>query len=56
MTPYTPPQPTPELEQGSQAMAIRLYRVVAEVTFPAANGKPRTFVLATLRLGIKDSL
>jgi hypothetical protein len=36
-------------------MAIRLWRVVAEVTFPAANGKPRSLALATLRVGARES-
>ena len=56
VTPYTAPQVGPDVEQASQVMAMRMFRVVAEVTFPAANGKPRTFVLSTIRLGTKESL
>jgi general secretion pathway protein I len=56
VTPYAAPQVAPEVEQGSQVMAMRMFRVVAEVTFPAASGKPRTFVLATLRLGPRETL
>ena len=47
---HAAPQVSPDVEQGSQVMAMRMFRVVAEVTFPAANGKPRTFALATLPL------
>jgi general secretion pathway protein I len=56
VTPYTAPGVSPEIEQASQVMVMRMFRVVAEVTFPAANGKPRTFALTTLRLGARETL
>jgi general secretion pathway protein I len=55
VTPYAAPQVNPDIEKASEAMAIRLFRIVAEVTFPAANGKPRTFTLATIRVGARES-
>ena len=45
----------PDLERGSQAMTLRLMRVAAEVTFAGANGKPRTYSLATVRLTAQDT-
>jgi general secretion pathway protein I len=54
VTPYSPPDVPPELETTSQAMAIRLYRVTVDVTFPSANGGKRTYALATTRIGPKD--
>jgi general secretion pathway protein I len=55
VTPYTAPQANPDIERASESMALRLWRVVAEVSFPAANGKPRTFALATIRIGARES-
>lgn len=56
VTPYTPPQVDPGTQpQPTETMAVRLFRIVAEVTFPAANGKPRTFTLATIRVGARES-
>jgi len=55
VTPYTAPQVNPDIEKASESMAMRLFRIVAEVTFPAANGKPRTFTLATTRVGERES-
>jgi len=55
VTPYTPPQVNPDAQQPAEVMAIRLFRVVAEVTFPAANGKPRTLALATVRVGPREA-
>ncbi len=54
ISPYVPPQANPDVETGSQLMPIRLWRVVAEITFPAINGKPRTLTLSTVRLGPRD--
>jgi general secretion pathway protein I len=55
VTPYTAPQVNPDTEKASETMTIRLFRIVAEVTFPAANGKPRTLTLATVRVGARES-
>ena len=55
VTRYTPPQANADIEQASESMPLRLWRVAAEVTFPAANGKPRSFALATVRVGTRDS-
>jgi len=55
VTPYTAPQVNPDIERASEAMALRLWRVVAAVTFPAANGTPRSLALATIRVGARES-
>lgn len=55
VTPYLAPQVNPDTERGSELLATRLWRVVAEVRFAAPNGKPRTLTLATLRIGAKES-
>jgi general secretion pathway protein I len=55
VTPYAAPEVNPDIEQASESMTTRLFRVVAEVTFPAVNGKPRTFALATVRVGVRES-
>ena len=54
VTPYTAPDVRPELEATTDAMAIRLYRVSVEVTFPSPNGGKRTYALATTRIGLRD--
>ena len=55
VTPYTAPQVSPDIEQASESMPTRLWRIVAEVTFPGANGKSRTFTLATIRVGVREA-
>lgn len=56
ITPYVASgTPNPDVERGSQAMTLRLMRVAAEVRFSGANGKPRTYSLATVRLTSKDA-
>jgi hypothetical protein len=37
-------------------MAMRLYRITAQVTFAAPSGGTRTFALATTRIGLKEVL
>jgi len=54
VTPYTAPQVNPDLERASESMPTRLWRILAEVTFAGPNGLPRTFSLATVRLGAKE--
>ena len=55
VTPYVAPQVNPDTEGGSELLATRLWRVVAEVRFAAPNGKQRTLTLATLRIGAKEA-
>ena len=43
-----------ELEQASEALAMRLYRISVEVKFEGANGRERTLSLATVKLGPRD--
>ena len=54
VAPYTAPQVHPDTERGSEALASRLWRIVAEITFVGPNGKPRTLTFATLRIGAKE--
>ena len=54
VTPYSPPDVSPELESTREAMAIRLYRVAVDVTFPSPNGGKRTYALATTRIGLRE--
>ena len=54
VTPYTPPDVTPDAERIAEAMPTRLYRITAEVTFAAPSGSTRSFALATTRIGLKE--
>ena len=54
VTPYSPPDVSRDLESTTDAMAIRLYRVTVDVTFPSPNGGKRTYALATTRIGLRD--
>jgi general secretion pathway protein I len=53
--PYTPPDVPPELQAASEALPVRLWRIAVDVTFPGANGAPRTITVATTRVGAKES-
>ncbi len=55
VTPYNPPDLTPDIERVAEAMPTRLYRITADVTFAAPSGGTRSFALATLRLGPRDA-
>jgi len=55
IAPYTPPEVVPELQQTTEAMPIRLFRVTVDVTFPSPSGGKRTYSLATTRIGPKDA-
>jgi general secretion pathway protein I len=55
VAPYAPPGVSPDIEQAAESMPIRLYRISAEVTFPAPTGGQRTFALATVRVGARDA-
>ncbi len=46
---YKPPGVSPDLEAASDALPLRLWRIVVDVTFSGPNGAPRTFTLATTR-------
>jgi len=48
------PEVDPELERASETLSMRLYRVSVDVTFDGADGRERTFSLATLRLGPRN--
>jgi general secretion pathway protein I len=53
--PYVIPDANPELERASETMATRLYRIVVDVRFPAANGRGERIVsLSTVKLGARS--
>ena len=54
VAPYSPPGVSPDLERAAETTPTRLYRISAEVTFPALSGGQRTYALATTRLGARD--
>jgi general secretion pathway protein I len=54
VAPYSPPGVSPDLERVAETMPTRLYRIAAEVTFPAPSGGQRTYALATTRIGARD--
>jgi general secretion pathway protein I len=56
VAPYVAPQANADAaaEQPADLLPTRLWRIVAEVRFPAVNGKPRTLTLATMRIGARD--
>jgi len=54
VAPYTPPGTNPDLERAAEAMPTRLFRITADVVFPAPSGGSRTFALATMRVGTKE--
>lgn len=53
VAPFLAPGVDPELERGSEALAMRMFRITVEVTFDGDNGKERKLSLATIRLGPK---
>jgi general secretion pathway protein I len=54
VAPYTPTDVSPELETASDALAMRLYRVTANVTFPGVAGGERTLSLATVKIAQRN--
>lgn len=50
VTPYSPPDVSPDLERASEAMQFRLFRITAEVRFAAPSGGERRYELATTRI------
>jgi general secretion pathway protein I len=55
VAPYSPPDVPPDLERTAESLPTRLYRITAEVTFPAPAGGRRTYALATTRLSARDA-
>jgi len=55
VTAYNPPDLTADVERIAETMPTRLYRITADVTFAAPSGGTRTFALATLRVGARDT-
>jgi general secretion pathway protein I len=53
VAPQPPTGESPDLERAAETMPIRLYRVTAEVVFPAPTGGQRKFTLATTRIGAR---
>ncbi len=53
-TPYDAPGVDFDLERASEALATRMYRVTVDVRFTGANGRERTFSLATVRVGPRN--
>jgi general secretion pathway protein I len=54
VSPWDPPDVSPDLANASALMALRLYRVAVEVEFPAPSGGQRKIALATTRLGARE--
>ena len=54
VAPYVPPDPDPDLERESDALATRLYRVTVDVRFPGPSGAPRTLTLSTVKIGARN--
>jgi general secretion pathway protein I len=54
VAPFTPPDVSPELETASDALATRLFRVTADVTFPGVAGGERTLSLATVKIAQRN--
>ena len=54
VVPYSPPGVSADLERVAETMPTRLYRISAEVTFPAPSGGQRVYALATTRIGARD--
>ena len=54
VTPYIPPDANPDLENASQTMPTRLFRISVDVSFPGDDGKSRTLSLSTLKIGQRN--
>ena len=51
---YTPPGASPDAQRVADSMPVRLFRITAQVAFPAASGGTRTFALATTRIAQRE--
>lgn len=54
VAPFTPAGISADLERVAETMPTRLYRITAEVMFPAPAGGKRTYALATTRIGPRE--
>jgi general secretion pathway protein I len=54
VSPWDPPDVSPDIANASALMPLRLYRVAVEVEFPAPSGGQRVIALATTRLGARE--
>jgi general secretion pathway protein I len=55
VAPYVPPAMPAEFDRAAEPLRLTLYRVTAEVAFPAPSGGERRYELATLRIGPKET-
>jgi general secretion pathway protein I len=54
ISPYTPPNSTPDLDSAATTMAVSLWRLAVTVTWPGAPGSQRSIAMSTVRLAIKE--
>ncbi len=54
ISPYTPPNSTPDLDSAATTMAVSLWRLAVTVTWPGAPGSERSIALSTVRLAVKE--
>lgn len=54
LEPYTPPGTPPDLQNATEAMAVRLWRLAVTVSWPGAPGSERSVALSTLKVAIKE--
>lgn len=51
---WTPADVNPDVEQASQTMPTRLFRISVDVHFPGVADKPRTLSLSTVAIGARN--
>ena len=54
VVPWVPPDVNADVEQASQTMPTRLYRISVDVTFPGIGDKPRSLSLSTIAIGARN--
>jgi general secretion pathway protein I len=54
ISPYSPPDSTPDLDSAATTMAVRLWKLAVTVTWPGAPGRERSISLSTVRLAVKE--
>lgn len=54
--PYEPTDVNPDLQRASEALPLRMYRIVTSVAFAAPNGGERRLALSTVRIGAREQL
>jgi general secretion pathway protein I len=52
---YTAPDVSADVERGTDAIAMRMYRISADVTFAGIGANPRTVSLSTIRIGLTEA-